>query len=174
MPCAISKDNPKPKNRTADTEDTGANQRTSGRKWRKRWVNNMPQHYHPPCASLKPVNRYRPHLPVKLGLSIRPEEECCPACDGELSPLVCDVSEQLKLISSPFTVIETRRPKLACGRCNHIMQSPGLQNPLLVVMPERSFWPMLSLGNMQTISRYTVVRGGAEPRHAGALDRRRC
>ncbi|CAD5460029.1 IS66 family transposase zinc-finger binding domain-containing protein [Escherichia coli] len=35
-------------------------------------------------------------------------------CD--LSPLGCDVSEQLELISSAFNVIETQRPKLVCGR----------------------------------------------------------
>ena len=40
---------------------------------------------------------------------IRPEEECCPACGGELSSLGCDVSEQLELISSAFKVIETQR-----------------------------------------------------------------
>ncbi|EJV7098957.1 IS66 family transposase [Escherichia coli] len=55
---------------------------------------------------------------------IRPEEECCPACGGELSSLGCDVSEQLELISSAFKVIETQRPKLACCRCDHIVQAP--------------------------------------------------
>ncbi len=67
-----------------------------------------------PCASLQPVNRYRPHFPVKPGLSGR-KEECCPACGGELSSLGCDVSEQLELISSAFKVIETQRPKQACS-----------------------------------------------------------
>ncbi|MDO1900651.1 IS66 family transposase zinc-finger binding domain-containing protein, partial [Escherichia coli] len=42
---------------------------------------------------------------------IRPEEECCPACGGELSALGCEVSEQLELISSAVKVIETQRPK---------------------------------------------------------------
>ncbi|MFN1323512.1 hypothetical protein ACK175_23745 [Escherichia coli] len=29
----------------------------------ERWVSNMTRHCHPPCASLQPVNRYRPHFP---------------------------------------------------------------------------------------------------------------
>ncbi|CAA0087062.1 protein of unknown function [Escherichia coli] len=40
------------------------------KKWRKRWVSNMTRYCHPPCASLQPVNRYRPHFPVKPGLSV--------------------------------------------------------------------------------------------------------
>ncbi|HEJ0934175.1 TPA: transposase, partial [Escherichia coli] len=61
---------------------------------------------------------------------IRPEEECCPACGGELSSLGCDVSEQLELISSAFKVIETQRPKLACCRCDHIVQAPVPSKPI--------------------------------------------
>lgn len=34
---------------------------------------------------------------------IRPEEEHCPACGGDLSLLGCDASEQLEIISSAFT-----------------------------------------------------------------------
>ncbi len=99
------------------------------KKWRKRWVSNMTRYCHPPCASLQPVNRYRPHFPVKPGLSV-PEEECCPACGGELSSLGCDVSEQLELISSAFKVIETQRPKQACCRCDHIVQAPVPSKPI--------------------------------------------
>ncbi|OMP37157.1 transposase, partial [Stenotrophomonas sp. KAs 5-3] len=44
----------------------------------------------------------RKSLPASLPYEarvIRPEEECCPACGGELSPLGCNVSELLELIS---------------------------------------------------------------------------
>ncbi|MCI5353603.1 IS66 family transposase, partial [Escherichia coli] len=61
---------------------------------------------------------------------IRPEEECCPASGGELSSLGCDVSEQLELIHSAFKVIETQRPKLACCRCDHIVQAPVPSKPI--------------------------------------------
>ncbi|EUM08168.1 hypothetical protein L465_03701 [Enterobacter sp. BIDMC 29] len=54
-------------------------------------------------------------LPASLPRETRtlsPAETACPACGGDLSPLGCDVSEQLELISSAFKVIETQRPKL--------------------------------------------------------------
>ncbi|ENF88202.1 transposase IS66 family protein [Escherichia coli P0305260.12] len=48
------------------------------KKWRKRWVSNMTRYCHPPCASLQPVNRYRPHFPVKPGLSGRKRNAVLP------------------------------------------------------------------------------------------------
>lgn len=63
-----------------------------------------------------------------------PQESACPACGGGLSPLGCDISEQLELISSAFKVIETQRPKLSCCRCDTIVQSPMPSKPI-----ERSY-----------------------------------
>ncbi len=40
------------------------------------------------------------------------------------------MSEQLELISSAFKVIETQRPKLACYRCDHIVQAPVPSKPI--------------------------------------------
>lgn len=77
----------------------------------------------PLSASLPRETR---HLP--------PAEVACPACGGGLSPLGCDVSEQLELISSAFKVIETQRPKLACCRCDHIVQASMPSKPI-----ERSY-----------------------------------
>lgn len=117
------------------------------------------EQYDPVLPSALRQSSARKPLPTSLPREprvIRPEEECCPACGGELSSLGCDVSEQLELISSAFKVIETQRPKLACCRCDHIVQAPVPSNPLHAVMPERGFWPMLSLENMQTICRYTA------------------
>ncbi len=114
------------------------------------------EQYDPVLPSALRQSSARKPLPASLPREtrvIRPEEKCCPACGGELSFLGCDVSEQLELISSAFKVIETQRPKLACCRCDHIVQA---QNPLHAVMPEWGFWPMLSLENMQTICRYTA------------------
>ena len=79
----------------------------------------------------------RKPLPASLPRETRtlsPDETACPACGGELSALGCDVSEQLELISSAFKVIETRRPKLACCRCDHIVQAPMPSKPI-----ERSY-----------------------------------
>ncbi|ENT2342040.1 IS66 family transposase zinc-finger binding domain-containing protein [Shigella flexneri] len=117
------------------------------------------EQYDPVLPSPLRQSSARKPLPASLPREtrvIRPEEECCPACGGELSSLGCDVSEQLELISSAFKVIETQRPKLACCRCDQSCRHRCLQNPLHAVMPERGFWPMLLLENMQTICRYTA------------------
>lgn len=48
--------------------------------------------------------------------------------------LGCDISEQLEIISSAFNVIETQRPKQACGMGDCIVQSPMPSKPI-----ERSY-----------------------------------
>ncbi|MFP3764011.1 IS66 family transposase [Escherichia coli] len=91
------------------------------------------EQYDPVLPSALRQSSARKPLPASLPREtrvIRPEEECCPACGGELSSLGCDVSEQLELISSAFKVIETQRPKLACCRCDHIVQAPVLSKPI--------------------------------------------
>ncbi len=149
-------------------------------KWQKRWVSNMTRHCHPPCASLLPVNRYRPHFPVKPGLSGERNAVLPVVVNSVL--LGCDVSEQLELISSAFKVMENRtsetgllpvRPYRAGTstfktHCTQLCRSGASR-------------PMLSPGNMQTICRYTasqkytVVREwSCTPCHTGALDRCRC
>ncbi|KDA81986.1 transposase IS66 family protein, partial [Escherichia coli 2-011-08_S3_C3] len=91
------------------------------------------EQYDPALPSALRQSSARKPLPASLPREtrvIRPEEECCPACGGELSPLGCDVSEQLELISSAFKVIETQRPKQACCRCEHIVQAPVPSKPI--------------------------------------------
>ena len=91
------------------------------------------EQYDPALPSALRQSSARKPLPASLPREarvIRPEEECCPACGGELSSLGCDVSEQLELISSAFKVIETQRPKLACCRCDHIVQAPVPSKPI--------------------------------------------
>ncbi|SQD07439.1 IS orf [Escherichia coli] len=79
-----------------------------------------------------------------------------PGCGGDLSPLGCDVSEQLELISSAFKVIETQRPKLACCRCDHIVQATVPSKPIARSYAGAGLLAMLLPGNMQTICRYTA------------------
>ena len=114
------------------------------------------EQYDPVLPSALRQSSARKPLPASLPREtrgIRPEEECCPACGGDLSPLGCDVSEQLELISSAFKHNVRYWPVAgATISCRH----QYLQNPLHAVMPERGFWPMLSPGNMQTICRYTA------------------
>lgn len=61
-------------------------------------------------------------------------ETACPACGGELKVMGETISEQLEIINSAFKVIETVRPKLACSRCDVIVQALIPAKPL-----ERSY-----------------------------------
>ncbi len=65
-----------------------------------------------------------PVLPALLPLGDRSER------NTHLSPLGCDVYEQLELISSAFKVIEKQRPKLVCCRCDHIVQASMPSKPI--------------------------------------------
>lgn len=69
------------------------------------------------------------HLPRETR-NIKPEETCCPDCGGALKRLGESISEQLELISSAFRVIETKREKLACGKCDCIVQAPMPSKPI--------------------------------------------
>lgn len=58
--------------------------------------------------SLRQSSARKP-LPASLlreTVTLLPGEAVCPACGGDLSPLGCDISEQLELISSAFKIIE--------------------------------------------------------------------
>jgi len=54
----------------------------------------------------------------------------CPACGGKLKPLGQDVSEILEYVPASFKVVRTVRPKLACGRCDTIVQAPAPMRPI--------------------------------------------
>ncbi|MVW80516.1 IS66 family transposase [Bordetella sp. 02P26C-1] len=54
----------------------------------------------------------------------------CPACGGMLKPLGEDVSEMLEYVPASIKVVRTVRPKLACGRCDAIVQAPALSRPI--------------------------------------------
>ena len=117
------------------------------------------EQYDPALPSALRQSSARKPLPASLPREtrvIRPEEECCPACGGELSPLGCDVSEQLDLSTVPLRLSKHNvRSWPVAGvtiSCRHLC----LQNPLHAVMPDRGSWPMLSPGSMRTICHYTV------------------
>ncbi len=139
------------------------------------------EQYDPALPSPLRQSSARKPLPTSLPREtrvIRPEEECCPACGGELS-LGCDVSEQLELISSAFKVII--RLKLACCRCDqscresstfktHCTQlcRSGASGPCChreICRPSAVIPPVRNIPSS---------RSGAEPCHTGALDRCRC
>lgn len=110
---------------------------------------------HPPCASLQPVNHYRPHFPVKPGLSGRKINAARPVVvTSVLWDVMCQSNWSLSAAPLRLSKHNVRNWPAACAiiSCRHRF----LQNPLHAVMPERGFWPMLSPENMQTICRYTA------------------
>jgi len=74
----------------------------------------------PRPSSRKPLPPTLPRETVR----IEPAEKVCPVCAGELAALGETVSDQLDIINNAFRVIETVRPKLACRKCDAIVQAP--------------------------------------------------
>jgi transposase len=54
----------------------------------------------------------------------------CPACGGAMKSLGEDVSEMLEYVTSRFKVIRHVRPKLACARCDKIVQAVAPSRPI--------------------------------------------
>ncbi len=80
--------------------------------------------------SAKPVRRPLPsHLPRQVR-TILPKETACPDCGGELKALGEDVSEMLEYVPAHFQVIRQVRPKLACSRCDKIVQAEAPSRPI--------------------------------------------
>ncbi|EDT6434219.1 hypothetical protein WP66_004563 [Salmonella enterica subsp. enterica] len=78
-------------------------------------------------------NASRKPLPADLPRETRtllPEDSVCPPCGGELKVMGETISEQLEIINTAFKVIETVRPKLACSRCDVILQAPLPDKPV--------------------------------------------
>src|SRR5499425_2642130 len=81
-------------------------------------------------AARKPARRPLPeHLPRETQ-TILPKETKCPECGGELKHLGEDVSEMLEYVPEHFKVIRRVRPKLACGRCDKIVQAEAPSRPI--------------------------------------------
>jgi transposase len=80
-------------------------------------------------APVRPVRRPLPtHLPREEQVH-RPA--CgCPQCGGELATLGEDVSEILEYVPARFKVIRHVRPRLACAKCQTIVQSPAPSRPI--------------------------------------------
>jgi transposase/uncharacterized small protein (DUF1192 family) len=87
------------------------------------------EQHDPALPQLLRQSSARKPLPALLPRGTRilsPADTACPACGGDLSPLGCDVSEQMVLISSAFKVIET----LTCCRGDHIIQASMPSKPI--------------------------------------------
>lgn len=82
------------------------------------------------ARSTKPARRPLPeHLPREMR-KIPPKHTACPDCGGELKHLGQDVSEMLEYIPASFKVIRQVREKLACGRCDRIVQAEAPSRPI--------------------------------------------
>lgn len=78
----------------------------------------------------RPVRKPLPdHLPRET-VEHAPADCCCPDCGGALKKLGEDVSETLEYIPEHFKVIRHVRPKLACTRCDSIVQAPAASRPI--------------------------------------------
>jgi transposase len=79
----------------------------------------------------KPVRRPLPEQLPREMRKILPKQTACPDCGGELKPLGEDVSEILEWVPASFKVIRQVRPKLACGRCDKILQAEAPSRPIV-------------------------------------------
>lgn len=72
------------------------------------------------------------HLPREDVVHEPPSDQgcTCPACGGAMKALGEDVSEMLEYIPSRFKVIRHVRPKLACARCDKIVQANAPSRPI--------------------------------------------
>lgn len=69
------------------------------------------------------------HLPRETH-KILPKQQACPDCSGALKFLGEDVSETLEYVPEHFKVIRKVRPKLACARCDKIVQAEAPSRPI--------------------------------------------
>ena len=78
----------------------------------------------------RPARRPLPaHLPREVR-EMRPKETACPDCGGALKHLSEDVSEMLEYVPAEFRVVRQVRPKLACSRCDKIVQAEAVSRPI--------------------------------------------
>ena len=78
----------------------------------------------------KPARRPLPEPLPRETRKILPKHAACPGCGGELKHLGEDVSEMLEYIPASFKVIRQVRTKLACGRCDKIVQAEAPSRPI--------------------------------------------
>ena len=83
----------------------------------------------PTVDAKRPRRVFPAHLPRETN-TIMPRDEACPDCGGTLTHLGEDVSEMLELEPVRFKVIRHVRPKLACTRCDTIVQASAPARPI--------------------------------------------
>jgi transposase len=69
------------------------------------------------------------HLPREVHTHL-PTKDACPACGGALHKLGEDVSEILERVPATYKVIRHVRIKMACTKCDVIVQAPAPSRPI--------------------------------------------
>ena len=78
----------------------------------------------------KPFRRPLPeHLPREIHTHM-PDHEACPDCGGKLRVLGEDVAEMLEHVRACYKVIRHVRVKMACTKCDVIVQAPAPSRPI--------------------------------------------
>ncbi len=86
-----------------------------------------------PVRSERPRRALPDHLPRE---NVVHTPACqCPQCGGDLRSLGEDVSEVLDYVPARFRVIRHVRPKLACVKCDCIVQVPAVSRPIARGLP---------------------------------------
>ena len=81
-------------------------------------------------AKAKPVRRPLPeHLPRDVYTHL-PVEDACPDCGSQLRKLGEDVSEILERVPATYKVIRHVRVKMACTKCDVIVEAPAPSRPI--------------------------------------------
>ena len=83
-----------------------------------------------PPARLPKVRREFPEHLARETQVIAPAKQTCPDCGGSLKHLGDDISEMLELEPVRFKVIRHVRPKMACAKCDSIVQAPAPARPI--------------------------------------------
>lgn len=88
-----------------------------------------------PAATKRSGRRPLPDHLMRETVEHPPAECSCPDCGGALKHLGEDVAETLEVIPARFKVIRHIRPKLACARCDHIVQAAAPSRPIVRGLP---------------------------------------
>jgi len=81
-------------------------------------------------GAAKPARKPLPDHLVRETVTHKSEQSCCPECGGGLRHFGEDVSEQLEYVPDSFRVIRHVRPKLACGKCETVVEAPAPSRPI--------------------------------------------
>ena len=86
-----------------------------------------------PCEAIEPKEKpKRTPLPDPLDRieQVLTVGEDCAKCGGDLKKLGEDVTEELEYIPGRFVVNKIIRPRMACSRCEAILQAPLPSRPI--------------------------------------------